>query len=158
MKRDVNLSDVLLSESSFPLQISLPWPPPLHSPPLPAPSLLHINPLCLVSSLPTSALSLSSICIRNRIWGTMLSYHRSESERERVRKKDEGRVRSGGQETETLKENERRREEKRGQWFLSLCLHPSPVSNTGLVKHHGPNWTNDWAQIRPALMNKWMRK
>lgn len=44
-----------------------------------------INPLCLTSSLPASVLSLSSICIRNRIWGTMLSYHRSESGREIVR-------------------------------------------------------------------------
>lgn len=106
--------------------------------------------------LPTSVLSLSSICIRNRIWGTMLSYHRSESEKEWVRKKDSERVPSGGQETEKLRENGR--EEKRQQLFLPLSLHPSLVSNTRLAKHHGPNWTNDCAQIRPTLMNKWMRK
>lgn len=62
-----------------------------------------------------------------------------------MREKDGERVRSGGQEMEKLSENERHTEEKKGQRFLSLCLHPSPVSNTGLVKHHGPNWTNDWA-------------
>lgn len=76
----------------------------------------------------------------------------SEGQREREAGR---RVRSGGQETERLKENEtreRRREDR--HFFLSLLHHPSPVSNTGLVKHHGPNWTNDWAQIRPALMNK----
>lgn len=69
-----------------------------------------------------------------------------------MRKKGGGRVHSGGQETARPKENERRGEER--TVIHSLCFHPSPVSNTELVKHHGPNWTNNWAQIRPALMNK----
>lgn len=103
MKKDVNLSDVLFSESSFPLQISPHWPP--HSHPS-LPSFLHINQPCIISSFPTSVLSLSSICIRNRIWGTMLSYHRSESEREWGRKNDEGKECYGCQERQGLKENE----------------------------------------------------
>lgn len=50
----------------------------------------------------TSVLSCSSICIRNRIWGTMLSYHRSQSGREWERMKD--RVHFGSQEMEKLEE------------------------------------------------------
>lgn len=62
--------------------------------------------------------------------------------------------RPGEGETERKLETERGEERTAFFFFLSLCLHPSPVSNTELVKLHGPNWTNDWAQIRPALMNK----
>lgn len=80
-------------------------------------------------SLPTSLLSLSSICIRNRIWGTMLSYHRSESGREWVRTKDREksslwRPRDG--ETERKWETEREDKKKGGQQFLFAL--PSSIS------------------------------
>lgn len=80
-------------------------------------------------SLPTLLLSLSSICIRNRIWGTMLSYHRSESGREWVRTKDREksslwRPRDG--ETERKWETEREAKKKGGQQFLFAL--PSSIS------------------------------
>lgn len=45
--------------------------------------------------------------------------------------------------------------ERRGERFFAFIHLLFPK---GLVKHHGPNWTNDCAQIRLALINKWMRK
>lgn len=105
------------------------------------PSLFHINQPCLISSIPTSVLSLSSICIRNRIWGTMLSYHRSEWERmskeERRRKSTLGMPREGGTEQKWDGED--------GDFVHFVFFIHLLFRTVELLKLHGPNWTNDWA-------------
>lgn len=77
-----------------------------------------------------------------------------QSEREWVRKKDEEKVCSGGQEWEELK---KRSAGEDGDFFHFVFIHLL-FQTEDYCKLHGPNWTNDWVQIRPTLMNRWMRK
>lgn len=129
---------ILISSSD----ISTLTPPPLYSPQQHQPTLPRLIPPFLPRSFPSHRSVLETgyeeLCylitdqrVGENEWG----------------RKTEKRVRCGGQETEKPKENERRSErlkKREDSNFFSLCLHPSPVSNTVPVKHHRPNWTNDW--------------
>lgn len=129
------------------------YPAPPRHPSLTLHYPLHIHQPCLVSSLPTLVLSLSSICIRNRIWGTMLSYHGSESERENEwgGKMEEKYV------VEAKSARNWRKVSEDGDSFHFVFIHLLfPVRDDW--SSMGPNWTNDWVQIRRlALMNKLMK-
>lgn len=55
------------------------------------------------------------------------------------------------------RETERKLKREKGEEMVVSFTSPSSiscVSNTGFTKNVGPNWSTDWVQIRPELMDK----